>query len=104
MSPRVVVESVSSSSLLRRSLSPGDAETLGEYDGKYLVVDSGGEAEELIEKYPNVHCAETKQETQQASQESPRLEVTNEGADTVCGVNGCSRTVNNPDDSCWQHE
>lgn len=23
--------------------------------------------------------------------------------DYNCGVNGCSRTVDNPDETCWQH-
>lgn len=25
-------------------------------------------------------------------------------ADPVCGVNGCSRTVDHADATCWQHE
>lgn len=99
---RLVVESVSSSSQLRRALSPGQAESYGEYDGETLVVGDEHDADALVNRYPNVHYPSD--ETPQNDAEAVRMEADNDGVEYKCGVNGCSREVDGPDDQCWQHE
>jgi len=34
----------------------------------------------------------------------PSFRVVEEDTDPQCGVNGCTRTVSTPEETCWQHE
>lgn len=102
MSYRLAVEPVQSSSQLRRALSPGQAGEHGDFDGETLVVKTENTAKQLIGTYPNVDWADN-QDTEREP-ETVRMQADSEGVSYECGVNGCSRTVDGPDDTCWQHE
>lgn len=101
---RLRVESVSSSSMLRKALSPGDAGNYGDYDEDAGVLETASdvEATSLVDRYPNVYRVDDEPDDDGAG-ESPRLEADNTGTTPVCGVNGCSREVEDPEDTCWQH-
>lgn len=114
---RLIVESVSSSSQLRRSLSPGQADEYGEYDDGVLVVASDVDADALVERYPNVH--RPSDEPAQRESETVRLEADNEGVREVSDYptneageplcvgkddGQCSRVVDEPGSVCWQHQ
>jgi len=34
----------------------------------------------------------------------PGFRIVEEDTEPQCGVNGCTRTVATPEDTCWQHE
>lgn len=101
--PRLVVDSVSSASRLRRSLSPGAAGDHGDVDGDELVVDDAAEAQALVDTYPNVRWADADADHDTTPDQTPRLDVDGDEATYECGVNGCSRDVESPADTCWQH-
>jgi hypothetical protein len=103
--PELVVERVASASALRRALSPGAASEHGTVDGETLVVDDAAAAAALVDTYPNVRWADadTAPDTTRADQ-TPRGELGADGATYRCGVNDCSREVDAPGDTCWQHD
>jgi len=86
------VERVRSTSQLSGALLPGEAEDLGSFDGEIL------EVEELndLDKYHNVEVV--------SSDTNPGVTATQSDESTYhCGVNGCSRKVDSPEETCWQH-
>jgi hypothetical protein len=102
--PELVVDPVTSAGDLRRALSPGQADEHGEYDGDRLTVDDDATAEELVETYPNVRWADDTLSTDTYPDEAVgRAELDEDGTTYVCGVNDCSREVDSPTDTCWQH-
>jgi len=102
--PRLVVEAVRSASRIRRALLPADAPDHGEYDGEELVVDGETDAQALVDTYPNVRWADAgRDHTVDTTDQTPRGEVDTDGATYYCGVNECSREVDSPEATCWQH-
>lgn len=89
------VNRVRSSSRLTGSLSPGEAKDYGEFGGEILVVEDSSVGEELA-NYHNVEVV--------SKDANPGVTASESEETYYCGVNGCSRTVDNPEDTCWQHE
>lgn len=105
MSHRLHVAPVASSNQLQRALSPGQADDYGTLDGETLVVEDAATAERLVKRYPNVGWADDSGDDDASDEASvTRGTVEADSASYDCGVNGCSRSVNSPDDACWQHE
>jgi hypothetical protein len=100
--PELVVAGVPSAGRLRRALSPGAAGEYGEVDGDHLTVDDHDTAQELVDTYPNVRWADDAPDTV-VDTTVPRGEVDADGTTYRCGVNDCSREVEGPTDTCWQH-
>lgn len=100
---RLVVESVASSSMLRKSLSPGNASEHGDFDGEVLEADEDT-AESLINKYPNVRRADQPSNSGGSSTEDT-LPTNEEGEPLCVGKDDgqCSRVVDEPNGLCWQH-
>jgi hypothetical protein len=71
--------------------------------GEEFVVDDNGQIEgpeDVIRRLgENVRRVTPLEETA-----DPDDEPDDEPDETLCGVNGCERSVKNPDDTCWQHE
>ena len=102
--PRLVVEPCVSSAALRRGLSPGAADEHGEFDGEVLEMDDDDAAQALVDTYPNVRWYETAADDRDDRDDpSPRAEADTDGVTYRCGVNDCSREVDTPGDTCWQH-
>jgi hypothetical protein len=99
---RLVVESVTSANAVRRALLPGDADTHGEFDGETLVVDDA-DAQTLVDTYPNVRWADADRDHSATVDQHVSGEAGAEGATYYCGVNDCSREVDSPTGTCWQH-
>jgi len=105
MPHRLHVAPVTSSSQLQRALSPGQADDYGTLDGETLVVEDAATAERLVERYPNVSWTDDATDAPTPDERSvTRGTVEPDSASYDCGVNGCSRSVDSPDDACWQHE
>jgi hypothetical protein len=99
----LIVDPVPSAGDLRRSLSPGKADEYGSFDGTTLAVDDAATAKTLVETYPNVRWADDAPDTA-VDTTVPRGEVDADGSTYHCGVNDCSREVEGPTDTCWQHD
>jgi len=81
MSVRLVVESVNSATLLRRSLSKGDASEYGALENKTLTVEDSETAEQLVDRYPNVRYESDSAEIREP--ETVRMEADNTGVTEV---------------------
>lgn len=101
MSYRLRVESVVSSGRLSGALSPGHAGEHGDFDGEVLTVDDKEQAEYLVRTSNNVYFEEDHTEPEPDT-DIPRRTIGEEETHD-CGVNGCSRTVDTPEQTCWQH-
>lgn len=100
---RLVVEAVASATELRRGLSPGAAEEYGRLEDGDLVVDDD-DAQMLVDTYPNVRWADAGHATDtMADEPAPRADFDGDGVEYRCGVNDCSREVESPEATCWQH-
>jgi len=103
MSHRLRVGRVRSAARLDGALSPGEADEYGTLEGDVLVVDDQSDAEDLVDRHHNVVWADDDESPPERSPPT-RANVDNDGAAYECGVNGCSREVDSPDDTCWQHD
>lgn len=102
MPHKLRVESVTSASRLRGALAPGECADLGEFEDGILTVANQERAQKLVDRYHNVSWADDAPDERRQSQIT-RANADTEGVSYECGVNGCSRTVQSPELTCWQH-